>query len=60
MKRKQLLIKKSADGEGFISLYELSLKFVTWRSNKSTPEDTYWGHYYDRLEDAMADFEGRE
>ena len=55
--------KKSNDGEGFITLAQRQLtkriEWVTWRSNLETPDDFYWGHYYDDLASAKKDFDKR-
>ena len=31
--------------------------WITWRA--SGPADTFWGHYYDDLDQALADFKER-
>lgn len=55
--------KKSNDGEGFITLAMRQSKnlieWVTWRSNLETPDDFYWGHYYDDFDYAKKDFDKR-
>ena len=55
--------KKSNDGEGIITLAQRQLtkriEWVTWRSNLETPDDFYWGHYYDDLASAKKDFDKR-
>ena len=62
MKRTLLERKETEDREGFISLYLLhqeSSKYATWRSNKETPDNTYWGHYFSSLNDAIKDYNKR-
>ena len=55
--------KKSNDGEGFITLAQRQLtkriEWVTWRSNNDSPDDFYWGHYYDDFDSAKKDFNKR-
>ena len=62
MKRELIKKKVTADYEGYISLYRVfdgGLNFVTWRSNKDTPEETYWGHYFASIVDATKDYTER-
>lgn len=49
--------------DGFITLYYLKDnydQYATWRSNTDNPSNTYCGHYFSNLTDAMADFLRRE
>lgn len=46
----------------YVSIYKLeyeSSRFATWASNKETPDDTYWGHYFDNIVDAAKDYDER-
>jgi hypothetical protein len=31
-------------------------QFVTWERTVATPDDFYWGHYFDKFEEALKDF----
>ena len=50
-------------GENIISLayrqYTDRREWVTWQSNLETPDDFYWGHYFDNCFDAEKDFDKR-
>ena len=61
MKRELLEKRLSADFQGWISLWYLreSGQYATWRSNKNALEETYWGHYFDNLKEAKADYDRR-
>ena len=53
---------KKGDKELMIVLYHLPGNYdpyVTWVARKDSPENTFWGHYFQTLEEAERDFEKR-
>ena len=54
---------RKGERELIIVLYHLPdnvyTPYVTWTAHKDTPENTFWGHYFQTLEDAEADLEKR-
>jgi len=61
MENRILLQRKKSGGgnEGFISIYKVKEQFVTWKSDVETPDDTYWGHYFNDLVAAVDDYKKR-
>ncbi len=62
MERKLIERKKTDDGQGYISLYQLyddGSQYATWRSNIGSPMDTYFGHYFNSISAAVRDYEKR-
>ncbi len=51
------------DRDAIVVLYYLPGRsytpYVTWVASKHMPEDTYYGHYFETLEDAEEDFTHR-
>jgi len=62
MHRHLLMVRYKPD-DLLISLYvipdNIGERFVTWASRHDAPEDTFWGHYFRALTDALADFNTR-
>ncbi len=60
---RELLEVAEKDKDAVVVLYHLPdnivTPYVTWMANKETPENTYWGHYFQTLEDAQEDFDKR-
>jgi len=51
------------DRDAIVVLYYLPdniyTPYVTWVANKREPKSTFWGHYFETLEDAQEDFDKR-
>lgn len=35
------------------------MPWVTWKANETSPDATYWGHYFNNEEDALENFRKR-
>jgi len=60
---RELLETADIDKELIAVLYYLPdnkyTPWVTWAARKDSPQNTFWGHYFQTLEDAQADFDMR-
>lgn len=57
-----LLESAMKDRETLVVLYELPghyQPYVTWMARRDNPEATFWGHYFNTLQEAQDDFEER-
>jgi len=60
---RKLLRTREKDKDTVVVLYELldntDTPYVTWVARKDAPEDTFWGHYFTNVVDAVHDFDKR-
>jgi len=60
---RELLETADIDKELIVVLYYLPdnkyTPWVTWAARRDSPQNTFWGHYFQTLEDAQADFDRR-
>lgn len=60
---RKLLATRDKDKDTVVVLYELpdnkDTPWVTWLALKDTPRNTFWGHYFDNVVDAVHDFDKR-
>ncbi len=60
---RQLLDIAERDEETVVVLYYLPdnpyTPYATWVASRKRPEHTYWGHYFQTLEEAQDDFDRR-
>lgn len=56
--RGRVVLARAVIGDRVVTLAEIGgfHPYVTWRSRKSSPDDTFWGHYHGTLESALEDF----
>lgn len=60
---RKLLRTRDKDKDTIVVLYELpdntGTPYVTWLARKDAPDNTFWGHYFVNLVNAVRDFDRR-
>ena len=60
---RKLLATREKDKDTAVVLYELlenfDERYVTWLATKTVPVNTFWGHYFYNVVDAVHDFDSR-
>lgn len=56
--------RRNESAECYVGVYKIETEgydpqFATWCSNLESPEDTYWGHYFNNIIEAVADYKVR-